>query len=640
MAYPIGRYNLNFDLCAGFLNLLLLFVFFRRKNRRNFRVHLLLIMVMTMTVAAFGEFTTGYLRNEGCRNVLLLETVTGVAHYFYISVEYLLALYLLELTGRAHGLSQKRFLLISIPEFLFTAAFILPFVRERLFCYDAAGNYARGPLYFLYDLVVIFYSLYGFALMIGYRKVIRRDFGYVLVLYAGFLGSLFLELVNPYLRASIFMQSLFIAGCILLMDNGEEMVDGETGLYSSYALRQDADAMFGNGYSSHVIAVKLQHYEYYSVMLGAETTGKILGEIGRWLQEFAGRRTTVYRVGPGEFVMVLYNSGQEKAGETAEALRERFSHTWQYESMKVPVSAQIWMTQVPEQVKTVGQLMLFAQEGYNDRLPKDRVYLADEMKDEKRRIAVELAVRRALQQKTLEVYYQPIYDTGSGKIHSAEALVRLRDGELGMISPEEFIGIAEQTGLISQIGEFVFEQVCRFLSEKEPQKYGLEFVEVNLSTVQCMDTDLAERLLAIAQRYGVPAGRINLEITESAMIYSEDTMKSVMERLLQEGFRFSLDDFGTGHANYSYVRNFPFQLIKVDKSFLWAQSESEENHVIFENILSLIRGLHRKAVVEGVETKEQRDMLIAHGVEYLQGYFYSRPVPAQQFLDYIRKFNA
>lgn len=113
MAYPIGRYNLNFDLCAGFLNLLLLFVFFRRKNRRNFRVHLLLI---------------------------------------------------------------------SIPEFLFTAAFILPFARKRLFCYDAAGNYARGPLYFLYGLVVIFYSLYGFDLMIGYRKVIRRDFGYVLVL--------------------------------------------------------------------------------------------------------------------------------------------------------------------------------------------------------------------------------------------------------------------------------------------------------------------------------------------------------------------------------------------------------------------------------------------------------------------------
>lgn len=603
-------------------------------------MRILLMMVMTMTVAAFGEFTTGYLRNTGCRNVLLLEFVTGVAHYFYISVEYLLALYLLELTGRAHGLSRKRFLLISIPEFVFTLAFMFPFLRDRLFRYDAMGNYARGELYFLYDIVVAFYAVYGFALMIGYRKVIRRDFGYVLILYTGFLGSLVLELASPYLRASIFMQSLFIAGCILLMDNGEEMVDGETGLCSAYALRQDADAMFGNGYSSHVIALKLQHYEYYSLMLGAETTGKILKEIGSWLQNFAGRRTVVYRVGQGEFVLVLYNTSRERAQETAEALRERFSKPWQHENMKMPVSAQVWLTQVPEQVKTVGQLMLFAEEGYNDRLPKDRVYLADEMKDENRRISVELAVRRALQNQTLEVYYQPIYETRSGRIHSAEALVRLKDPELGMISPEEFISIAEQAGLISQIGEFVFEKVCRFLSEKHPEQYGLQFVEVNLSTVQCMDVDLAGRLLAITQRYGVSPKQINLEITESAMIYSENTMKSVMDQLLQEGFCFSLDDFGTGHANYSYVRNFPFRLIKVDKSFLWAEQESEENHVIFENILSLIRGLHREAVVEGVETAQQRDMLIAHGVEYLQGYFYSRPVPEQEFLDYIRTFHS
>ena len=217
--------------------------------------------------------------------------------------------------------------------------------------------------------------------------------------------------------------------------------------------------------------------------------------------------------------------------------------------------------------------------------------------------------------------------------------MRLKDEELGMISPEEFIPVAEQTGMIAQIGDFVFTEVCRFLSSGAPQHAGLQFVEVNLSVVQCMDTQLPKRLVSIAESYGVLSSEINLEITESAMVYSMNTMRSVMEELTKEGFSFALDDFGTGRANLSYLQNFPFRIIKVDKSFLWAEGESEDNHVIFENMLSLIRGLRREAVAEGVETKEQRDMLISHGVEYLQGFYYSKPVPEQDFMKYLEEFE-
>ena len=164
-----------------------------------------------------------------------------------------------------------------------------------------------------------------------------------------------------------------------------------------------------------------------------------------------------------------------------------------------------------------------------------------------------------------------------------------------MISPEEFIPVAEQTGMIAQIGDFVFTEVCRFLSSGAPQHAGLQFVEVNLSVVQCMNTQLPERLLSIAEGYGVSTSEINLEITESAMVYSMNTMRSVMEELTKEGFSFALDDFGTGRANLSYIQNFPFRIIKVDKSFLWAEGESEDNHVIFENMLSLIRAWKRRS---------------------------------------------
>lgn len=639
MLYPIGRYNLNFDLCAGFLDLLLLVSLLRKRNLQSGRIRVFVGMVALMAIAAFGEFSTGALRNTGHTAGVTPALVTAIAHFAYISVEYMLALYILQLTGRGHGLSGARILLLSAPEIVFTLALLLPWLRSNIFYYDEAGVYHRGSLYILYVLVVAFYTIYCLVLILLYRRAIQHDFIYVLGLYCGFLLSLVLEIIGPYLRASIFIQSLFLAGCTLLLGGEEAAADQETGLYSTWSFSKDMATLFGAKYSTYVIAVKLQHFNYYHVTLGAGTMHGVLSEMGRWLREQKSSRMGAYRAGNGEFVLFLYNAEEETAKAFAETVRKRFSDVWNWQGMNVTVPAQVWLTQVPEKVKTEGQLAVFAEAEYNERLPRSCVYYADEMRDEERHIAVEMAVKRALEKETLEVYYQPIYDTKAGRIRSAEALVRLKDPQLGAISPEEFIGVAEQTGMVAQIGEFVFETVCGFLADGRAAHYGLEFIEVNLSTVQCMDTGLAGRLSGIAAKYNVSPSSINLEITESAVIYSEETMKQVMQALLNEGFAFSLDDFGTGRANYSYILNYPFHLVKIDKSFLWATNKSPQSRVIFENMLDLVQRLDRKVVVEGVETDAQRRMLLEHGVDYLQGYYYSKPVPEETFLDYIRGFN-
>ena len=154
-----------------------------------------------------------------------------------------------------------------------------------------------------------------------------------------------------------------------------------------------------------------------------------------------------------------------------------------------------------------------------------------------------------------------------------------------------------------------------------------------------MDTDLPDRFAEILKHYGVSTNQINLEITESAVISSESTMDKVLNRLLQMGFSFSLDDFGTGSSNYSYIMKYPFSIIKVDRSVLWNSFRNHDNEVLFNNMIELIHGLRKEAVVEGVETENQRNRLIKAGVRYLQGYFYSKPVPEEAFLDYVRRFN-
>lgn len=168
---------------------------------------------------------------------------------------------------------------------------------------------------------------------------------------------------------------------------------------------------------------------------------------------------------------------------------------------------------------------------------------------------------------------------------------------------------------------------------------GIRFIEVNLSTVQCMDDHLAETFRSILDRYHVDPHRINLEITESAVIYNESVMINSIRKLQQEGFSFSLDDFGTGNASYSYIANYPFRLIKIDKSFLWESEKDPVRKVIFLNMLSLIRGLERRSVAEGVETEKQKQMLIQKGTDYLQGYYFSKPLPEDQFLEYLGAGN-
>lgn len=162
-------------------------------------------------------------------------------------------------------------------------------------------------------------------------------------------------------------------------------------------------------------------------------------------------------------------------------------------------------------------------------------------------------IDKAIANGNFMVYYQPIYSTAEKRFVSAEALLRLRDEKYGFISPDSFIVAAERSGAIHKIGDFVMEEVCRFISSEKYRSLGLEYIEVNLSVAQCMAPDLAEKTLRIMEKYGVSPGAVNLEITETAMSYAQNTMTDNINTLYEAGVRFSLDDYGTGYSNISRV---------------------------------------------------------------------------------------
>jgi diguanylate cyclase (GGDEF)-like protein len=245
-------------------------------------------------------------------------------------------------------------------------------------------------------------------------------------------------------------------------------------------------------------------------------------------------------------------------------------------------------------------------------------------------------MRDALTRGDFELYYQPIVSTVSGQVTTCEALMRWKHAERGWISPGEFIPVAESTGLIVQLGEWALRRAC----DQAAAWPSDVMVAVNLSSVQFQNGKLVATVFSALAGSGLAPARLELEITESVLLGSNDRNAATLNQLHELGVRLSMDDFGTGFSSLSYLRNFPFDKIKIDQSFIRNLVEDNRSKAIVRAITGLAQSFGMTSTAEGVETKGQLDCLMGTGCSEIQGYFYSRPVPGSQVLEVIRKINA
>jgi EAL domain-containing protein (putative c-di-GMP-specific phosphodiesterase class I) len=247
-----------------------------------------------------------------------------------------------------------------------------------------------------------------------------------------------------------------------------------------------------------------------------------------------------------------------------------------------------------------------------------------------RRLSLATELREALPREQLELYYQPLIDTVYGSVVAVEALLRWKHPIMGSISPVEFIPIAETTGLIVPIGQWVIEQAARQLAEWQRLGVHPMRVAVNISAVQFRQVDLAEQIMTVVQQYGVSPGAIELELTESLLMRDVESSTAQLRRLKALGFTLVIDDFGTGYSSLSYLRRFPLDGLKIDRSFIAEVNRNQDDTAITLAILSMARSLRLHVTAEGVETDEQFEFLTRHGCHEAQGYLFSPPVPEKQ----------
>lgn len=447
------------------------------------------------------------------------------------------------------------------------------------------------------------------------------------------LTGIVAQLLNPDLKVELFAEAIGLTGVMMIIENEDDRIDIETGLYNRQAFILDLGGYFANKTHLHAISLRINTPEIISRKSGVANRELAEKKVAEYL-ETIHKKYNIYKLGRRTFVLVAFGLNDDEAYDIASRIHLRFDKPWQLVDTLVLLESSLLVAKIPEQLENLNDALYMFESFQPD--DNKKILSGSDLDFILRGSAIEKAISNGLADGKFEVYYQPTYSIDGKTLHGAEALVRLHDDEMGMLYPDEFIPVAENIGLIDAIDDFVLMDVCKMIKDENLDKI-VDCINVNLSVIQLMKSGFVEHINGIVEMSGVDKKFINFEVTESISAASYELMNSTINSLKDEGFLFSMDDYGTGYSNMKALASMHLDCIKIDKSILWEAEKSELGYIILENCVRMIHQMNLDILVEGVETEAQIELLRPLGVKYLQGYYFSKPVPKADFLKIVRE---
>lgn len=634
--------SLSFDIAALLILTILFVSCIMRKMTSGTPNRLFLLFISSTWLATAFDIWAVTLDNAKSTNLLALYAAhcgCMIIHNFTVP---LYVLFVISLTDTWHKIKKNfwvRFV-ICIPYLVVFASIITNPFTGKMFTVES--GYQRGEWFFMTYAVIGIYLIFMLGYVIYYRELLEFSKTLAFLSYVPIgLTTLMIQGLYPTMLVEMYGGAISLLLMSMVVQRPEEIVDSDTQFmkYSAYASTMKRN--FRNEKNVDVIMLNIGNSSLIHALMGYDFAMLVMEDVVariRRINRLLGNKGEMYYLDRGRFRIVFNEKHHDRAVKAADMLVESLKEKTDFNDLGISLQPFVVLARCPEEITDFKMLMTFGTDFHQKLKYEARVmHVEDILHKDMVQIQsnIDKIIEEALEFKRFQVYYQPIYSVEKGRFVSAEALLRLFDPHYGFISPEILITAAEKSGAIHRIGDYVLEEVCRFIAGNEFRALGLEYIEVNLSVAQCMRVNLADNVLEIMERYQVPAEAVNLEITETAASHTQEILEENLRKLNLAGVSISLDDYGTGYSNIKRVIQMPLKIIKLDRSFVDDQ-HNPKMRVVIKNTVAMLKDINMEIVVEGIETQEMLDFFAGLKCDFIQGYFFSKPLPKPEFINFLK----
>ena len=573
-------------------------------------------------------------------NIVPIGWVEFVADFFFAMqflLSYSLFAYVLYSTGRSLRYSKMRFLTV-LPSVVGVLLFFTNGIHHSCFSFVLNANgiydFIPGPAFI--SLYIINWALNYLATIVytvRFRNQLPKDLLRVLiVVMVVVLSAAVIQTLQPQVLLSGTAFALCAMFAVVSVCDPDVKVDRISKAFNDYAFVDYVNTQRFEKQRKYYIIFDIESFGMFSEKFGVVTANELIRSVRKFI-ESVNKNTYIFKVQSSRFVLLLRN--QEEQKQMVEAINERFDKSFNIKGHVVDITLHIlyfYNNAVFTNSDMYNAFMVRTLSIVNFK-ESTCVELDDEfLKQISRDRRIKEILEECLKTKSgLYMVYQPIYDVNKKCFNHFESLIRLANEELGYIGPGEFIPIAENFGLANDIDFFVLNETCAFL-QRNPQ---IESLEINISCAEFFNNP-SERFMKIINSYGIDPSRIILEITETIAVKYPSKTKEFMSDLGQYGVKFAMDDFGSGYSNIARFITLPFSVAKLDKSLL---GQAENITIFFDAAISLFKNLNIPIVIEGVEREDQLKLSVDKQIEYIQGYYFSKPLEENDLLEFLASNN-
>ena len=629
--------SLTFNLAALIIAVTCLFytLVMRKKVRMKNRLFLLFIIIVIINSVAV--MVTEPLGNSGLSVDLKYTLFTVLQFVYYIThfaIAPFFALYICLVCNVSYRFSRKAQLNLVLPFYILELLVLTNPLTHFVYHYDRDLTFHRGWGAYLAYFEAAFYVLFAIVALFLYwntlnsLKKIALVYFFVIIIAGTLIQMVFMEI-----KCELLCEAIGLMGLMIVVENDDDRHDMGTGAYNRSAFSRDVSSYFKYGRKFYTICIRLTNADVYRKITGYETFEKILSELVNYVESI-DTKIDVYRVVNDSFAIVYPDVDKDQADFASKKIFDRFQQEWVLGDNKVLLKAIILQAQSPNQFDCLDNLYFLSDSAIDSEA--DTVLSDHDLDFLLRRAEVEKAVRRGIANKAFKVYYEPIYTKTDHGICGAQAVLKFNDFELGEIEPSEFVPIAEETGMIEELGWFIIDEAFYFLGGGITEEMGLEFMEIGLSSLQLIKSDFTTRVRALFSKYSISPERVVFDITEYSAATDQDILESVMHELESDGVRFFMDEFGSGFFNMQSASTLVFEGVKIDSGLLVAAGRQMQSKIIFENRLKMMNQMGRKIVINKVDSQELLDAVAGVKADYVKGLYFSEAVSKNEFIAILR----